>query len=67
MRRLPSYQVNWPVVREVMRDLEEQFGQLRRVGQKMQALTTAEDLRRDLQRLVGLCDRKIDQCTTLAR
>ena len=67
MRRLPSYQVNWPVVREVMRDLEEQFGQLRRVGQRMQALTTAEDLRRDLQRLIGLCDRKIDQCTTLAR
>jgi tetratricopeptide (TPR) repeat protein len=67
MRRLPSYQVNWPVVREVMRDLEEQFGQLRRVAQKMQALTSAEEQRRDLQRLIGLCDRKIDQCTTLAR
>jgi tetratricopeptide (TPR) repeat protein len=67
MRRLPSYQVNWPVVREVMRDLEEQFGQLRRVAQKMQALTSTDELRRDLQRLVGLCDRKIDQCTTLAR
>jgi tetratricopeptide (TPR) repeat protein len=67
MRRLPSYQVNWPVVREVMRDLEEQFGQLRRVAQKMQALTSTDELRRDLQRLIGLCDRKIDQCTTLAR
>ena len=67
MRRLPSYQVNWPVVRDVMRDLEEQFGQLRRIGQKMQALTSADDQRRDLQRLVQLCDRKIDQCTTLAR
>jgi tetratricopeptide (TPR) repeat protein len=67
MRRLPSYQVNWPVVRDVMRDLEEQFTQLRRVAQKMQASATADDQRRDLQRLLAHCDRKIDQCSTLAR
>ena len=67
MRRLPSYQVNWPVVRDVMRDLEENFGQLRRAGQKMMSMTPADDQRRDLQRLISHCDRKIDQCASLAR
>ena len=67
MRRLPSYQVNWPVVRDVMRDLEEQFTQLRRAAQKMMGTATADDQRRDLQRLIAHCDRKIDQCSTLAR
>ena len=67
MRRLPSYQVNWPVVRDVMHDLEEQFNQLKRVAQKMLGLTTAEEQRRDLQRLITHCDRKIDQAASLAR
>lgn len=62
MRKLPSYQVNWPVVRNVMRDLEEKFFQLRRVAQKCLSLVTAQDLRRDLAGLVSHCERKIDQC-----
>lgn len=67
MRRLPSYQVNWPVVRDVMRDLEEQYSQLRRAAQRMMTLATADDQRRDLQRLITHCDRKIDQCSSLGR
>jgi tetratricopeptide (TPR) repeat protein len=65
MRRLPSYQINWPVVRNVMRDLEEKFFQLRRVAQKCLSLITANDLRRDLNSLINHCDRKIDQCHSL--
>jgi tetratricopeptide (TPR) repeat protein len=65
MRRLPSYQINWPIVRNVMRDLEDKFFQLRRVAQKCLSLLTSEDLRRDLNSLVTHCDRKIDQCHSL--
>ena len=65
MRRLPSYQINWPVVRDIMRDLEDQFVYLRRVAQKCLAQITNDDLRRDLNRLIAHCDRKIDQCHTL--
>lgn len=67
MRKLPSYQVNWPVVRDVMKDLEENYSQLRRAGQRMMTLALAEDQRRDLQRLITHCDRKIDQCSSLGR
>jgi tetratricopeptide (TPR) repeat protein len=65
MRRLPSYQINWPVVRDIMRDLEDQFAYLRRVSQKCLTQITHDDLRRDLNRLIAHCDRKIDQCHTL--
>ena len=65
MRRLPSYQINWPIVRNVMRDLEDKFFQLRRVAQKCLSLITNEDLRRDVNSLVTHCDRKIDQCHSL--
>lgn len=65
MRRLPSYQVNWPVVRDVMHDMEENFRELRRVAQKMLAMANADDQRRDLQKLMTLCDRKIDQCVVV--
>jgi len=66
MRRLPSYQINWPVVRNFMRDLEEKFLQLRRVSQKCLGLLANEDLRRDINSLLAHCDRKIDQCHSLA-
>lgn len=65
MRRLPSYQINWPVVRDIMRTLEDDFVYLRRVAQKCLAQITHDDLRRDLNRLIAHCDRKIDQCHTL--
>src|SRR4029453_18500510 len=32
MRRLPSYQINWPMVRDVMRDMEDKFLFLRRIA-----------------------------------
>jgi tetratricopeptide (TPR) repeat protein len=65
MRRLPSYQINFPVVRNVMRDLEDKFVQLRRVASKCLSLLTSEDLRRDVSSLITHCDRKIDQCHSL--
>jgi tetratricopeptide (TPR) repeat protein len=64
MRRLPSYQINWPVVRDVMRDLEDKFLQLRKAASKSMSLARP-DVRRDLQRLVTQCDRKIEQCHSL--
>jgi tetratricopeptide (TPR) repeat protein len=65
MRHLPSHEINWPVVRKVMRELEDKFFQLRRVAQKCLSLLTSEDLRRDTSGLITHCDRKIDQCHSL--
>jgi tetratricopeptide (TPR) repeat protein len=66
MRRLPSYQINWPIVRDIMREREDEFMYLRRVAQKCMAQISNDDLRRNLNRLIAHCDRKIDQCHTLA-
>ena len=65
MRRLPSYQINWPTVRDIMRDMEDKYLFLRRVAQKCLAHVTSEDSRRELHRLISHCDRKIDQCHSL--
>jgi tetratricopeptide (TPR) repeat protein len=65
MRRLPSYQINWPTVRDIMRDLEDKYVFLRRVAQKCLAHVTGEETRRELNRLITHCDRKIDQCHSL--
>jgi tetratricopeptide (TPR) repeat protein len=64
MRRLPSYQINWPMVREVMHELEDKFFQLRKSAGKAQALAQGS-LRRDLTRLMSQCDRKMEQCHSL--
>jgi len=65
MRRLPSYQINWPMVRDVMRDMEDKFLFLRRIAQRTLTLLTNDDLRRDVNSLLHHCDRKIDQCHSL--
>ena len=65
MRRLPSYQINWPTVRDIMRDMEDKYLFLRRVAQKCLAHVTNDDSRRELHRLISHCDRKIDQCHSL--
>ncbi len=65
MKRLPSYQINWPTVRDIMRDLEDKYVLLRRVAQRCLAHVTQDDLRRDLQKMVNHCDRKIEQCHDL--
>jgi tetratricopeptide (TPR) repeat protein len=65
MRRLPSYQINWPTVRDIMRDLEDKYLFLRRVAQKCLAHVTSDDVRRELHRMISHCDRKIDQCHSL--
>jgi tetratricopeptide (TPR) repeat protein len=65
MRRLPSYQINWPTVRDIMRDMEDKYLFLRRVAQKCLAHVTSDEVRRELHRLISHCDRKIDQCHSL--
>jgi tetratricopeptide (TPR) repeat protein len=65
MRRLPSYQINWPTVRDIMRDMEDKYLFLRRVAQKCLAHVTSDDVRKELHRLISHCDRKIDQCHSL--
>lgn len=62
MRRLPSYQINWPAVREVMRDLQDEFLRLRRVTNKCAVLANSDEHRRVIRDLNDYIDRKIELC-----
>jgi tetratricopeptide (TPR) repeat protein len=65
MRRLPSYQINWPAVREVMRDLEEEFLKLRRITNKCLQVVTSQEHRRIIRELADHIDRKIELCHSM--
>jgi Flp pilus assembly protein TadD len=65
MRRLPSYQINWPAVREVMRDLQEEFMRLRRTANKCLGVVSGEDQRRTIRDLIAHIDRKVELCHSM--
>jgi tetratricopeptide (TPR) repeat protein len=65
VRRLPSYQVNWPVVHDEMRKLQREFQKLRKLAQKCLPLVTNEEHRRVVKQLTELIESKIDVCQSL--
>jgi tetratricopeptide (TPR) repeat protein len=65
VRRLPSYQVNWPVVHDEMHRLNKEFQKLRRLTQKCLPLVTHAEHRRVVKELTDLIDSKIDVCHSL--
>jgi tetratricopeptide (TPR) repeat protein len=65
MRRLPNYQINWPAVHDVMRDLLRDFQKLRRLAGKCQSLVTSEEHRRTLRELNEQIDRRIELCQSM--
>jgi tetratricopeptide (TPR) repeat protein len=66
VRRLPSYQVNWPAVHEVARDLLGDFQRLRRIVGKCQTLVGSEEQKRQLRELTEQIDRRLEACQSLA-
>jgi tetratricopeptide (TPR) repeat protein len=67
VRHLPHYQVNWAAVREVMRDLEDEFLRLRQITRLCLPLVTTDEHRRIIRDLSGHIDRKIDDCRRVVR
>ena len=65
VRRLPNYQINWPAVRDVMRDLHDEFQKLRRITNKCLGLVTNEEHRRIIRDLSEHIDRKIELCQSM--
>ncbi|HYT87483.1 MAG TPA: tetratricopeptide repeat protein [Gemmataceae bacterium] len=65
VRRLPNYQINWPAVRDVMRDLHDEFQKLRRITNKCLSLVTSEEHRRIIRELSEHIDRKIELCQSM--
>ena len=65
VRRLPSYQVNWPVVHDEMHKFRKEFQKLRRIAQKCVNLVTHEEHKRVIKDLSDLIDSKIDVCQSL--
>jgi tetratricopeptide (TPR) repeat protein len=65
VRRLPNYQINWPAVRDVMRDLHDEFQKLRRITNKCLGLVTNEEHRRIIRDLSDHIDRKIELCQSM--
>jgi tetratricopeptide (TPR) repeat protein len=62
MRRLPSYQIDWSAVRDVMHDLEDDLFKLRRSANKCLGLVNQEAQRRSLRDLIARIDRKMEIC-----
>jgi tetratricopeptide (TPR) repeat protein len=65
VRRLPNYQINWPAVRDVMRELHGEFQKLRRITNKCLGLVTHEEHRRIIRDLSDHIDRKIELCQSM--
>jgi tetratricopeptide (TPR) repeat protein len=65
VRRLPSYQVNWPAVHDVARDLLGEFQRLRRIVGKCQTLVGSEEQKRQLRELSEQIDRRTEACQSL--
>ncbi|MCI0459349.1 MAG: tetratricopeptide repeat protein [Gemmataceae bacterium] len=65
VRRLPNYQINWPAVRDVMRELHDEFQKLRRITNKCLGLVTHEEHRRIIRDLSDHIDRKIELCQSM--
>jgi tetratricopeptide (TPR) repeat protein len=65
VRRLPSYQVNWPVVHDEMRRLGREFHRLRKLAQKCAPLVTHPEHRRVIKELTALIESKIQVCESL--
>jgi Flp pilus assembly protein TadD len=67
VRHLPNYQINWSAVREVMRDLEDEFLRLRQITRLCLPLVNSDEHRRIVRELSSHIDRKIDDCRRLGR
>jgi tetratricopeptide (TPR) repeat protein len=67
VRRLPNYQINWSAVRDVMRDLEDEFLKLRQITRQCLPLVTSDEHRRIIRELSAHIDRKIEDCRRLGR
>jgi tetratricopeptide (TPR) repeat protein len=65
VRRLPNYQINWPAVHDVMRDLLQEFQKLRRITNKCMLLVTSEEHKRIIRDLGQHIDRKIELCQSM--
>jgi tetratricopeptide (TPR) repeat protein len=65
VRNLPNYQINWPAVREVMRDLLREFQKLRRITGKCLPLVTNDEHKRIVRDLAEHIDKKMEACRSM--
>jgi tetratricopeptide (TPR) repeat protein len=63
----PHDQINWSAVREVMRDLEDEFLKLRQITRLCLPLVNTEEHRRIIRDLSRHIDGKIEECRRLGR
>jgi Flp pilus assembly protein TadD len=65
VRKLPNYQINWPVVHDEMHHLRHEFQKLRRLSNKCLALVSGEEQRKVIRDLNAHIDSKIDICISM--
>lgn len=65
VRNLPTYQINWSAVRDVMRDLLREFQKLRRATKRCVPQVASDDQRRVLHELAAHIERKMEACRTV--
>jgi Flp pilus assembly protein TadD len=65
VRALPSFEIHWAAVNDVMRDLHREFQKLRRITNKCLNLVVSDEQRRIVRQLGEAIDRKIDTCRSM--
>src|SRR5262249_31693487 len=65
VRSLPSFEIHWAAVNDVMRDLHREFQKLRRITNKCLNLVVSDEQRRIVRQLAEAIDRKIDTCRSM--
>jgi Flp pilus assembly protein TadD len=65
VRHLPNFQINWPAVREVMRDLLREFQKLRRITGKCLQLVSNDEQRRMVRDLADHIEKKMEACRSM--
>ncbi len=65
VRRLPNYQINWPIVHDEMHFLRNEFQKLRKLSSKCLALVNNEETRQVIRDMNQHIDSKIEICISM--
>lgn len=65
VRRLPSYQVDWPEMRRYLRELRSRMARIKKTAGRALPLAVNDLQRRNLQELIRQTEHEIERCKTL--
>ncbi len=65
IRRLPNYQINWPVVHDEMSLIRHELQNLRKIANKCLSVVQSDEHKRVIRELISQIESKIDVCISM--